>query len=115
MRPPSLPVLNCPFLIFSASSTPLITTAAVPKPFKPQHRSQPVLHSPVVLFDQVVQILTTSHQHALRQLAARLQIGYRTVGGGIGVEGDLRRSPLLAHGFAEKCFGRCDIALTAQV
>jgi hypothetical protein len=70
------------------------------KTFKPQHRSQPVLHSPVVLFDQVVQILTTSHQHALRQLAARLQIGYRTVGGGIGVEGDLRRSPLLAHGFA---------------
>jgi len=34
--PPSLPVLNCPFLIFSASSTPLITTAAVRKLFRPK-------------------------------------------------------------------------------
>lgn len=34
-RPPSLPNLNCPFLIFSASSIPLITTSAVLKLFSP--------------------------------------------------------------------------------
>ena len=35
VRPPSLPNLYCPFLIFSISSIPLITTAAVRKFFSP--------------------------------------------------------------------------------
>ncbi len=35
LSPPSLPVLNRPFLIFSASSIPLITTAAFRKLFRP--------------------------------------------------------------------------------
>ena len=35
VRPPSFPILYCPFLIFSASSIPLITTAAVRKLFSP--------------------------------------------------------------------------------
>jgi len=35
LLPPSLPILNCSFLIFSASSIPLITTAAVRKLFSP--------------------------------------------------------------------------------
>ena len=34
-RPPSLPILNCPFLIFSASSIPLITMSAVSKLLSP--------------------------------------------------------------------------------
>jgi hypothetical protein len=33
--PPSLPIWNCPFLIFSANSIPLITTAAVWEFFRP--------------------------------------------------------------------------------
>ena len=34
-HPPSLPILNCPFLIFSASSIPLITMSAVSKLLSP--------------------------------------------------------------------------------
>src|SRR5215469_13374584 len=36
--PPNLPILNCPFLIFSTNSTPPITTAAVRKLFRPSIR-----------------------------------------------------------------------------
>ena len=35
LLPPSLPVLNCPFLIFSINSIPLIVTTAEEKFFRP--------------------------------------------------------------------------------
>ena len=68
VRPPSLPILNCPFLIFSANSMPPIATAAVRKLFKPSI-AQPLLDSPMVLFDDVVQILAAPNEHSLWQFA----------------------------------------------
>src|SRR5215471_3977271 len=55
--PPRLPVLNCPFLIFSANSIPLIVTTPWSNSFEPEHRPDPLLHSTMVLFDQVIEIL----------------------------------------------------------
>lgn len=55
--PPSLPALNCPVLTFSASSMPPITTFAVLKALHLQHLPQPLFDSPMVLLDQVVQVL----------------------------------------------------------
>jgi hypothetical protein len=56
----SLPILNRPFLIFSANSIPLLVIARVVESFEPQHRPNPLFHSPVVLFDQVIQVLARS-------------------------------------------------------
>src|SRR5215469_1294036 len=82
-----------------------------------QHPAKSMLHPPVILFDGVVvvQILTTPHLRSVRQLAGGLQIGYRTVGSGIGVERDLRRSPLFTYRFTQKNLGCRDVTLTAQI
>src|SRR5215472_17555269 len=78
-----------------------------------QHRAKSTLHAPVILFDGVVQILTTPHLHSLRQLAGGLQIG--RWGSGIGVERDLRRSPLFTHRFTQKILACRDVTFTAQI
>ncbi len=48
-------VLNCPFLIFSASSIPEIVTIALSNSLESPHRPDSLLHSPMVLFHQIVQ------------------------------------------------------------
>ena len=53
----SLPVLNWPFLIFSANSIPLIVTAALSNRLNP---SNSLFDSPVVLFDEIVQVSARS-------------------------------------------------------
>jgi hypothetical protein len=51
-------VSNCPFLILFASSIPLNVTCAFPNALNPsQHRVTPLLHLPVILLNQVVQVL----------------------------------------------------------
>jgi len=79
LSPPSLPVLNWPFLIFSASSIPLDHNRCVSEAFQAQHRTKPLLHTPVILFDDVIQIFTAPHPDSLGQLAALLQISHGTV------------------------------------
>jgi hypothetical protein len=67
LRPPSLPTLNCPFLIFTASSMPPITIAAGSNALQTQHWAESLLDPTMILFDGVVQILAGSYQHVLRQ------------------------------------------------
>src|SRR5689334_15734264 len=55
--------LNCCFLIFSAISMPRIVTAAVSNRLKPEHRTDSLFYSPMVLFDHVIQVLRGSHSH----------------------------------------------------
>lgn len=52
--PGSFPILNCCFLIFAASSIPLILTAAVWNRFEAQHRTDPLFYATVVLLDSIV-------------------------------------------------------------
>jgi len=54
IRIPSLPVLNWRFLIFSAKLDAPNGDRRVVESFEPQHRPNPLFHSPVILFDQVV-------------------------------------------------------------
>src|SRR5271166_3324440 len=58
--------LNCCFLIFSASSMPRIVTAASLESLEPEHRPDPLLYSPVILLDHVVQVFAGSHLYAAR-------------------------------------------------
>src|SRR6266481_5552359 len=74
LHPPSLPVLNCPFLIFSASSIPEIVTAALSNRLNPQHRPDSLLHSPMVLLHQIVQVLAGSNLDATRKFAVFLHL-----------------------------------------
>ena len=69
LRPPSLPVLNWPFLIFSANSISLMVTAAFSNRLNPQHRSNSLFDSPMVLFNEVVQVLAGSNSHSLGKIA----------------------------------------------
>src|SRR6516165_8658448 len=69
----------------------------------------------MILFDEVVQIFTAPHFDSLRQLARLLPIRYRPMGGGIGVQRDLRSNPWWLHRLAQKGFGRVYGALPAPI
>ncbi len=47
----SLPILNWPFLIFSANSISANGDRRIVESFEPEHRSDPLFDSPVVLFE----------------------------------------------------------------
>jgi len=53
-----------------------------------------LLHSPVILFDGVVQVLAGPHSYSFRQLAISFEICDCPVGCGIGIQHDLGRNPL---------------------
>jgi hypothetical protein len=59
--------LELTLLDLRASSTPPMTTAALQQALRRQHRTQPWLHSAVVLLHDVIQVLTAAHLHSLRQ------------------------------------------------
>jgi hypothetical protein len=59
-------------------------------------------HAPVVLFDQVVQVLARSDQHSLREFACRLPFPDCAMRGNLGVQRDLRRFAPVLHCMAEK-------------
>ena len=42
--------------------------------FEPQHRSNPLFDSAVVLFDEIVQVLARSHSHSARKFAGLIQL-----------------------------------------
>ena len=79
-----------------------------------KHRTKPLLHSPVVLFDGVVEVLAGPHSHSFRQLAISSEICNRPAGCGIDIQRDLGRNPLSRHGFAQKGFGCVLVARQAQ-
>src|SRR5215472_11325350 len=82
--------------------------------FEPEHRPDPLFHSPMVLFDQVIQILAGSHLHSPRKFPIFLHLPHRPMGCCIGVQGDLRRFMRVLHRSAEKALGRIHIPLSAQ-
>jgi hypothetical protein len=60
VAPPSLPVLNCFFLIFSAKLDATDHDCCVSESLEPEHWADPSFQSPMILLDQVVQVLAES-------------------------------------------------------
>src|ERR1700676_1368470 len=58
-----------------------------------QHRPDPLLHSPMVLFHQIVQVLAGSNLDATRKFAAFFHLPHRTMRSSIGVQRDLLWAP----------------------
>jgi hypothetical protein len=77
------------------------------KAFQPQHRTKAVLHTPMVLLDQVVQILADSRSNTrLGSSPVSLKSPTRPVRGGIAVERDFCGHPLTLHRLTQEGFCR---------
>jgi hypothetical protein len=81
---------------------------------EPEHRPDPLFHSPVVLFDEVVPVLTGSDSHSSGKLACLLHFPHGAVRCRVGVQGDLCRFARPLHRTAEKGLGRVHIAISIE-
>src|SRR5450432_167518 len=79
-----------------------------------QHRPDSLLHSPMVLLHQVVQVLAGSNLDATRKFAVCLHLPHRTMRGRIGVQRDLRGHASVLHCAAQKRFGGVHVPVPAQ-
>src|SRR5262249_12353997 len=70
-----------------------------------QHRPDALLHSPMVLLHQIIQVLAGSNLDATGKFAVFFHLPYGTVRGRIGVQRDLRGHASVLHRAAEKRFG----------
>jgi hypothetical protein len=102
LHPPSFPVLNCPFWIFSASSIPENRYRRMVESLESQHRPDSLLHSPMVLLHPIVQVRAGSNLDATRKLAVFLHLTHRPVRGRIGVQRDRHGHASVLHGAAQK-------------
>ncbi len=74
-RPDSFPTLNWCFLIFAASSIPLMGRRCM-KAFKAQHRSDPLFHAAMVLFNSIIKIIARTDPDSLRHFSFCLEFPY---------------------------------------
>src|ERR1700694_1366799 len=79
-----------------------------------QHRPDPLLHSPMVLFHQIVQVLAVSNLDATRKFAAFFHLPHRTMRSRIAVQRDFRGHTSVLHGSAEKRFGGVYVPVPAE-
>ena len=82
--------------------------------FETQHRPDPLFDSPVVLFNEVVQVLAGSDSHSLGKFARLLHFPHCAMRCRIGVQRDLRRLTRVLHRTPEKGLCRIHIARSAQ-
>jgi hypothetical protein len=82
--------------------------------FEPERRPDPLFDSPVVLFDEIVQVLARSDHHSLEEFDRLPHFPHRAMRFRIGVQRDLRRLTRVLHRTPEKSFGRIHIAISAQ-
>ena len=99
LQPPSLPVLNWPFLDLLRQLDSANGDSRVFESFEPQHRSNSLFDSPVVLFNEVVQVLTRSDSHSFGN---RLHFPHRAMRCRIGIQRDLRWLARFLYRIAEK-------------
>jgi hypothetical protein len=65
-------------LIFSANSIPL-TDRRVVESFESEHRPNSLFDSPMVLFDEIVQVLARPHSRSARKFAGLLHLPNRAM------------------------------------
>jgi hypothetical protein len=85
------------------------------KGLQAQHGAKPVFYSPVVLLDEVIQVLTATDLHPFRQVPTLLQIRRCPIGCSVSIEGDFGGYGLIFHGFAQKGLGGIHVALSTQI
>src|SRR5450755_529265 len=115
LHPPSLPVLNCPFLIFSASSIPEIVTTALSNRLNPSICRIRCFTLRWSLFHQIVQVLARSNLDATRKFAVFLHLSHRPVRSRIGVQRDLGGHASVLHCAAQKRFGGVHVPVPAEI
>jgi len=81
----------------------------IPEPLEAEHHSDALLHAPMILLNQVVQVLRRAQLCVGRQRAIGFQLAHRTVRCGVAVQCDCLRGALLAFDrFAEERLGGRD-------
>src|SRR6266851_4269383 len=87
----------------------------IPEPLEAEHHRDALLHAPMVLLNQVVQVLRRAQVRVRGQRAIGFQLAHRTVRCSVAVQRDCLRGALLASDrFAKERLGGRDIALGAQ-
>src|SRR6266481_798880 len=87
----------------------------IPEPLEAEHHRDAPLHAPMVLLNQVVQVLRRAQLRVRGQRAIGFQLAHRTVRCSVAVQRDCLRGALLASDrFAKERLGGRDIALGAQ-
>ena len=79
-----------------------------------QHRPDSLLHSPMVLLHQIVQVLAGSNPDATRKFAVVLHLPHRTMRGRIGVQRDFRGHASVLHRAAKKRFGGVHVSVPTE-
>ncbi len=79
-----------------------------------QHGPDSLLHSPMVLLHQIVQLLAGSNLDATRKFAVFLHLSHCPVRGRIGVQRDLRGHAGVLHRAAQKRFGGVYVPVLAE-
>jgi len=83
-------------------------------PLESQHRPASLLHSPMVLLHQIVQVLAGSNLDATRKFAIFLHLSHRPVRGRIGVQRNLRWHASVLHCAAQKRFGGIHVPVPGE-
>src|SRR6267142_1976694 len=68
----------------------------IPEPLEAEHHSDALLHAPMVLLNQVVQVLRRAQLRVRGQRAIGFQLAHRTVRCSVAVQRDCLRGALLA-------------------
>src|SRR6266852_8283652 len=111
---PSLPVLNWPFLIFSANSIPLMVTTAFSNRLNPSIGRIRCLTRRWSCSMRLFQVLAGSDSHSLGKIARFLHFPHCAMRCRIGVQSDLCRCARVLHRTAEKSLCCVHIAIAGQ-
>src|SRR5262249_13794016 len=87
----------------------------IPESLEPQHRITPLLHPPVILLNQVIQVLAGPNERLSGQYAFGLQFGDRLMRRLTAIERDLLRDLIIAYRcFLEEAYGGRFIPVLTQ-
>src|SRR5262249_26637145 len=81
---------------------------------EPQHRSDPLLYSAMILLHHIVKVFATTNLHARTHAPGGFQFPNRPVRGGVPVQCDHSRWSVVPNRLAEEPLGGSHIALLAE-
>jgi len=114
LHPPSLPVFNCPFLIFSVNSIPEIVTTALPNRLNPSIGRIRCCTLRWSCSTRLFKYRLDRTWTRPRKFAIFFHLPHRTMRSSIGVQRDLRGHPSVLHRAAQKRFGGVYVPVPAE-